>query len=72
MIDKILEFSLRQRTFVVLGALALLGAGIWAALRLPIDATPDITNVQVQITRRSTAWLPRRSKSSSRSPSRWK
>lgn len=49
MIDKILEFSLRQRTFVVLGALALLGAGIWAALRLPIDATPDITNVQVQI-----------------------
>ncbi len=49
MIDKILEFSLRQRTFVVLGALALLGAGIWAALRLPIDATPDITTVQVQI-----------------------
>lgn len=49
MIDKILEFSLRQRAFVVLGALALLGAGIWAALRLPIDATPDITNVQVQI-----------------------
>jgi len=49
MIDKILEFSLRQRAFVVLGALALLGAGVWAALRLPIDATPDITNVQVQI-----------------------
>ena len=49
MIDKILEFSLRQRTFVVLGALALLGTGIWAALRLPIDATPDITNVQVQV-----------------------
>ncbi len=49
MIDKILEFSLRQRVFVVLGALALLGAGLWAALRLPIDATPDITNVQVQI-----------------------
>ena len=49
MIDKILEFSLRQRTFVVLGALALLGAGIWAALRLPIDATPDITNAQVHV-----------------------
>lgn len=49
MIDKILEFSLRQRTFVLLGALALLGAGLWAALRLPIDATPDITNVQVQV-----------------------
>lgn len=49
MIDKILDFSLRQRALVVLGALALLGAGLWAALRLPIDATPDITNVQVQI-----------------------
>src|SRR5574339_623171 len=49
MIDRILEFGLRQRTFVILGALALLGAGIWAALRLPIDAVPDITNVQVQI-----------------------
>ncbi|ACB77714.1 efflux RND transporter permease subunit [Opitutus terrae] len=49
MIDRILEFSLRQRTFVVLGAIALLGAGIWAATRLPIDAVPDITNVQVQI-----------------------
>lgn len=49
MIDKILEFALRQRVFVLLGSLALFGAGIWAALRLPIDATPDITNVQVQV-----------------------
>ena len=49
MIDRILEFSLRQRVFVLLGVLALLGAGVAAALRLPIDATPDITNVQVQI-----------------------
>lgn len=49
MIDKILEFSLRQRMFVILGALALIGAGIWAVFRLPIDAVPDITNVQVQI-----------------------
>lgn len=49
MIDRILEFSLRQRVFVLLGALALLGAGLWAALRLPVDATPDITNTQVQV-----------------------
>ncbi len=49
MIDKILEFSLRQRMFVLLGALALIGAGVWAVFRLPIDAVPDITNVQVQI-----------------------
>jgi cobalt-zinc-cadmium resistance protein CzcA len=49
MIDKILEFSLRQRVFVLLAAIALLGVGIWSALNLPVDAVPDITNVQVQI-----------------------
>ena len=49
MIDRIIEFALRQRAFVLLATLAVLGAGIWAALRLPIDAVPDITNVQVQI-----------------------
>ena len=49
MIEKIIEFSLRQRVFVLLGAFALLIAGIWAATRLPIDAVPDITNIQVQI-----------------------
>ncbi len=49
MIDKILDFSMRQRFFVILAALALLCVGIWATLHLPIDAVPDITNVQVQI-----------------------
>ncbi|OAM87382.1 CusA/CzcA family heavy metal efflux RND transporter [Termitidicoccus mucosus] len=49
MIDKILEFSLRQRVFVLIGAAALIFIGIWSALRLPIDAVPDITNVQVQV-----------------------
>ena len=49
MIDRILEFSLRQRTVVVLGAIALLVAGLWSATHLPIDAVPDITGVQVQI-----------------------
>ena len=49
MIDKILEFALRQRTVVVLGAIALLVAGLWSARHLPIDAVPDITGVQVQI-----------------------
>jgi len=49
MIAKILGFSLRQRAVVLLGAVALLGAGLWSALHLPIDAVPDITGVQVQI-----------------------
>lgn len=49
MIERLLEFSLRQRVFVLLGAIGLLAAGLWSAARLPIDAVPDITNVQVQI-----------------------
>ena len=49
MIDRILEFSLRQRAIVLLGTFGLLGIGLWSALHLPIDAVPDITGVQVQI-----------------------
>jgi cobalt-zinc-cadmium resistance protein CzcA len=49
MIHHILEFALRQRVFVLMGAVALIAVGIWSATKLPIDAVPDITNVQVQI-----------------------
>src|SRR5262245_66198635 len=49
MIDKILEFSVRQRVLVVMGAFALFLAGLWSATRLPMDAIPDITGVQVQV-----------------------
>jgi len=49
MVERIFALSLQQRVFVLMGALALVSAGVWSALRLPIDAVPDITNVQVQI-----------------------
>lgn len=49
MIHRILEFSVRQRAVVLLGAAALLGIGLWSAAHLPIDAVPDITGVQVQV-----------------------
>ena len=49
MIGRILEFSLRQRAIVLLGAVGLLAAGLWSALHLPIDAVPDITGIQVQV-----------------------
>src|SRR5437868_15297502 len=49
MIGRVLEFSLRRRAIVLLGAVALLAAGLWSALHLPIDAVPDITGIQVQI-----------------------
>jgi len=49
MLDKIIEFSIRQRVIVLLATLALIGIGVYSFTRLPIDAVPDITNVQVQI-----------------------
>ncbi|MEN9635066.1 MAG: hypothetical protein RL077_3470 [Verrucomicrobiota bacterium] len=58
MLDRLLEFSLRQRVFVLLAMLALIGVGISAALRLPLDAVPDITNPQVQINTAVSALAP--------------
>ncbi|MFM1943126.1 MAG: Cobalt-zinc-cadmium resistance protein CzcA [Verrucomicrobiota bacterium] len=49
MIDRVLEFSLRQRAFVLLLAAGLLGVGLWSGYHLPVDAVPDITGVQVQV-----------------------
>ena len=49
MLSKLLELVMRQRPAVLLATLAMVATGVWAALRLPIDAVPDITNPQVQI-----------------------
>ena len=49
MLAKIIEFSIRQRVLVLLATLALVGVGVYSFSKLPIDAVPDITNVQVQI-----------------------
>lgn len=58
MIDRILEFALRQRVFVLIAALGLVVVGVWSALHLPVDAVPDITNVQVQINTSVTSLAP--------------
>ena len=41
--------SVRYRSAAVLVAAAILVAGIWSAARLPLDVTPDISNLQVQV-----------------------
>ncbi len=58
MIDRILEFSLRQRVFVILAATVLLVAGVYYARELPIDAVPDITSPQVQVNTQVEALAP--------------
>jgi len=58
MIERILAFSIRWRVLVIVAGIVLLGAGMFAALRLPIDAVPDITNTQVQINTVAPAFAP--------------
>jgi cobalt-zinc-cadmium resistance protein CzcA len=57
-IGRVVDFSLRQRLFVLLAAAGLTLAGVWSALRLPIDAVPDITGVQVQVNTEVPALAP--------------
>ncbi len=49
---------MKQRPFIMLAAVGLLAAGVWSAFRLPIDAVPDITNVQVQVNTEVPALVP--------------
>ncbi|MBK6463462.1 MAG: efflux RND transporter permease subunit [Myxococcales bacterium] len=54
----IVSFALRNRAVVLLATLLFLAIGLRAALTLPVDAVPDITNVQVQIITASPALGP--------------
>ena len=49
MLKRIIAFSLEQRPLILALMILLIGIGVWSATRLPIDAVPDVTNVQVQI-----------------------
>lgn len=58
MLEGILRFSIKQRVFVILGALAMAVLGAYNFQILPIDAVPDITNVQVQINTEARGFTP--------------
>lgn len=58
LIRSILGWSLRNRMLVVLGFMILIAFGVRAALTLPIDAVPDVTNVQIQIITAAPALSP--------------
>src|SRR5687767_11967786 len=49
MINAIIQFSVKHRLLVLLMVAVMVGAGIFSFRRLPIDAVPDVTNVQVQV-----------------------
>jgi cobalt-zinc-cadmium resistance protein CzcA len=58
MLDRIIHLSIRHRWIVLALVLLSAGIGVWSFQRLPIDATPDITNVQVQINTEAEGYSP--------------
>ncbi|WP_353682155.1 CusA/CzcA family heavy metal efflux RND transporter [Sphingobium sp.] len=58
MLERIVTTSIRLRWAVLAAVLVLCALGIWSFQRLPIDATPDITNVQVQINSEAVGFSP--------------
>jgi len=49
LLDRIVALALRNKALVIIGMVLWVAAGLRAAQDLPIDAVPDVTNVQVQI-----------------------
>ncbi len=58
MINKLIDFSLDNRLLVVIGWVLIVALGLDSLRKLPIDAVPDVTNVQVQILTNSPGLAP--------------
>ena len=58
MLERIVAAAIRLRWAVMASVVLLCAIGIWSFQRLPIDATPDITNVQVQINSEAAGFSP--------------
>jgi len=58
MFESLIRFSIAQRMLILLLAVGIAIAGIYSYQRLPIDAVPDITNVQVQINTMAPGYSP--------------
>ena len=58
MFERIIRFAIEQRIVVMIAVLIMAGIGIYSYQKLPIDAVPDITNVQVQINTAAPGYSP--------------
>src|SRR5215831_14272144 len=47
MLQRIIDYSLRNKFIILLGSLALVLGGIYAVRKIPLDAIPDLSDVQV-------------------------
>ena len=58
MLEAIIKFALERRGLVMALVLIVMGLGVWKFTQLPIDAVPDITNVQVVINTEAPGYTP--------------
>src|SRR5260370_41872777 len=58
MLNSLIESALNNRFLVLMGTLLIASMGIYSAAHLPIDAVPDLTNVQVQVITEAPALSP--------------
>ncbi|HEU4692507.1 MAG TPA: CusA/CzcA family heavy metal efflux RND transporter, partial [Vicinamibacterales bacterium] len=57
-IERIFEYAIRHGWLVMILVFGIAAVGVWNYQRLPIDAVPDITNVQVQINTEAPGYTP--------------
>jgi heavy metal efflux system protein len=53
MLEKLIALALRQKGTIVVFSLLLAAFGLYAYIKLPIDAFPDVTNIQVEVVSRA-------------------
>ncbi|MBP6802440.1 MAG: efflux RND transporter permease subunit, partial [Zoogloea sp.] len=58
MFDTLITLALRQRVFIILSALLVLGYGIYAVNQISIEAFPDVQDVQVQVVTQAPGQAP--------------
>ena len=58
MLEKLIDISLANRMLVISFVFIMAALGVYSAINLPIDAVPDMTNVQVQIVTEAGALSP--------------
>ena len=58
MVNRLIDFSLNNRLIVIIGWLLVVVLGLDSLRKLPIDAVPDVTNVQVQVLTNSPGLAP--------------
>ncbi len=58
LLERILRFAIAHRWLMLALTVALIAVGSWSFSRLPIDVTPDITNVQVQVNTQVDGYSP--------------